>query len=293
MQKQNQLNIELDLTRSLKSLATAYEEISVMKMREAKGSVLVTRNFLDGLAEVFGAVRSSYRHQIETLMKKTRKKHQLISNSVLRKNGKELLILLSANNKLYGDIIVKTAELFFEKAKERSADLAIVGILGKELYEEQQNKRNYAYFEIPDGNFTLGDLKPIFDFLTKYEKVSVFYGQFENVIIQTAKEQTITGENVFKDNSQINQAEEFKSFFEPSLETIIGFFETQIFSSLFKQTIHEEQLSRYASRIKAMEQALENIRSRTQVLKISQRRIKSLIENKKQQNIMAGMSLWR
>jgi len=80
--------------------------------------------------------------------------------------------------------------------------------------------------------------------------------------------------------------------FEPSLEKILAFFETQIFTSMFKQTVHESHLSLFASRINAMESALQNITSQLIILGSEKRRTKKLMDNKKQLERVAGRLLW-
>ena len=81
--------------------------------------------------------------------------------------------------------------------------------------------------------------------------------------------------------------------FEPDLEKIVAFFETQIFSNLFKQTVHESHLARLASRITAMEQALERIENQEKILYSNKRKTIRLTENKVQLERVAGIGLWK
>ncbi len=71
-------------------------------------------------------------------------------------------------------------------------------------------------------------------------------------------------------------------FFEPSLRKILEFFETSVFTSLFTQTVHEAELARLASRIKAMEEALGNIEKTEGQLNAEMRRIDKALQNKRQ-----------
>jgi len=89
-----------------------------------------------------------------------------------------------------------------------------------------------------------------------------------------------------------NGQKEYDFIFEPSLEKLLNFFETQVFSSLFKQTVTEAELARLASRIKAMEQAIVFITTRMENLSSAQRRAKRNLENRKQLERVAGISLW-
>src|SRR6266702_3788437 len=133
MEEKHRIAEELDIARSLKMLSTAYEEISVAKMNLLRDSVLHTRNFLAALSEVFFNVRSSYKSQLQALLAKEKDQKKVQSFMLHKTNGKHMLLLLSANDKLYGDIIPKVFSLFEEYAKKTEADLAIVGKLGKEL----------------------------------------------------------------------------------------------------------------------------------------------------------------
>src|SRR6476660_5201015 len=100
MQKQGQLAQELELTDNLGALATAYEQISVMKMQEIRGSVVQTRTFLAGLSTLYYKVRSSYRKKIIQLLELEKKGNKITADAKFKKNGKNALVLLSANNKL-------------------------------------------------------------------------------------------------------------------------------------------------------------------------------------------------
>ena len=48
-------------------------------------------------------------------------------------------------------------------------------------------------------------------------------------------------------------------FFEPSLEEVVIFFETEIFASLLEQVFHESRLAKTASRMMLLDRASQNI----------------------------------
>jgi ATP synthase F1 gamma subunit len=304
MRKNNPVSQELIVVHDFKALATAYQEISVMKMQEVKGKVIQSRSFLEGLSGVFNEVKAAYHKQIEELVRKNQKKFSTkLTTSAMQKNGKEVLIWLSANTKLYGEIINKTFRLFLQEAdKNPAADIVVVGHLGKEMYDQAENKRAYKYYEIPDIKVKIEDLQKLITDLLPYERVKVFYGKFENVINQLPEMQMVSGEQdlaqakqeaqkTLKEKQKQNE-QPYTFFFEPSLETILNFFETQIFSSLLNQTVHENELARYASRIKAMEESLGNINGTIKRLRAAERRLANLEANRKQLAALSGISLW-
>lgn len=302
--KNKQIENEREFVHTIKTIAQAYEEISVIKMQRVRSSVLGARSFLSDLSTVFADVTGSYHDEIMLLMQK--KHHASLSfrrhsesasdqADLLGKNGREVVVLVSANAKLYGDIINKVIHRFLfylsSHKKETNVDIAIIGRVGRDLFEQSEEKREYTYFEIPDSGITLENLKSLAYFLEKYQKVTVFYGKFINVLTQDATNSDITGEEGSLENGT-QTTEKIHYFFEPSLQTILEFFETQVFSLLLKQTLHEAELSRIASRLQAMENALVNIGKTEKSLMIAERMAQKQIENKKRIETFSGLSLW-
>lgn len=286
MHDKQRIEAEINLIAGLRLLAESYEEISVLKMQKVRGSVLRNREFLADISAVFSDVKSSYQGQIFQLAK-TRQVKGKLSFSTLNKNGKTISVLISANARLYGDIIARVWETFYQAVRMDGSDIAIIGALGKDLYQQSELKRSYVYFDIPDYAVAETHIKPIITQLISYEHVNVYYGKFVNIIQQIVTIARVSGEQI------LSQAKETKKFvFEPSLSTILSFFETQIFYALFRQTLHESELSRLASRINAMEQAVNNIDRESALLETNRKRIKRNLEGKKQLQTISGISFW-
>lgn len=281
---------EIDLLNTLKLITQAYQQISVTYMQKIRGSVLSTREFSTMLRAVFFEVKSSYRKEIQALQRK-KKIHTLTQLSTLSKNKKTISVFVAAHTKLYGDIILKVFKIFVEYVKNGNSDIMIIGRLGQELYEHYGVKKPYTYFEIPDINLKMVDLRPIMYHLIKYQTINVFYGKFENIMVQQPTMTNITGDQLLA-KYEISQVER-QYLFEPSLEQVLNFFETQIVTSLLKQSVHESELAKAAARIKAMEEAQHNIESRSKKLFIQKRKMQQSDDNKRQIHMIAGMSLWR
>ena len=199
------------------------------------------------------------------------------------------MVLMSANNRLYGDILPKIYKLFYEQAKGNSADIVIVGKQGKEFVEQLKLPNPYTYLEMPDTTIPQHIIKQLTDILYPYEKVTVFCGKFNNIISQVAVQTDISG-HLPEENESEKAA--LKFLIEPSIEEVINFFETLIFALLLDQTIHESILARFASRIKAMEAAQNYIEKQLKLTMIKQRRQKDMDSNRKQLELFAGRSLW-
>ena len=287
MQQRSKLKEEINIGKNLTLLTQAYQEHAIEQINFARYSVLSSRDFVEQLVEIFSNVKASYRNQVLST-KEGKSKEPVMP--ILKKNGKTALVLITANNKLYGDIIHKVSNLFAqEAAKAPDADLVIIGKQGKSFLEEAGIERKYIYFEIPDTNVAITTLKELTTTLLPYEKVTVFYGKFNNIVSQDAMFISISGD-LPEEKQVAKQEQDF--LFEPSLPDVAEFFEDQIFSLIFNQTIHEAQLGKFASRVKAMESARTNMEKLLSELTKKDMRMRAVMSNKKQQEQLAGRSLW-
>lgn len=283
------LQTEIEFLRMVKNLCLAYEEISVMKMQKIRESVIQNRSFYEKISEVYYEVKGSYKNKVLSIMKK---KHITDPKKLMlfAKNGKTVTVLISANTKLYGTITEKIFRLFREAVTRQTTDIMIVGRLGKKAFDNLKLDKKYLFFEIPDTEITLETIKPILFHLVQYETVNVFYGRFENLMYQNAQLSNVTGDIPFKPSEETKEIERF--LFEPTLEKILQFFEEHMFSSLLRQTMFESQLARFASRIQAMEQALSPVQTEQNKRRFEKNLYLKRLSDKKQQERLAGMSLW-
>lgn len=284
----------LEALNSLKDLAESYEEIAVIRMQKIKDSVLKTRDFLQDLSDVFVDLKSSHDREVRDLIAKRKTGDKTIL-PLLQKNGKTLLVYLSSNGRLYGSVTQKTYKLFMQdlkKPENQSGEVLIIGSAGKDMYEASGAVKPFTYFEIPDVGVDLVHIKQLMQKFLQFEKVHVYYGKFDNVVNQTPIGTSITGENIFESEvvETINREDRF--IFEPVLEKIFYFFETQIIANLFSQTLLENQLARHASRVNAMEEALIHIEEESKKLVRAKNVIKHQLQNRKQLETIAGLSLW-
>lgn len=313
MQNKNQIEEEIAFVKTLKMISQAYQEISIMRMQKIRDKVLQTREFMTSLYGVFYDVRHSYDRYLEYVQNE---KFSLDLNpySLLPRNNKKLTVLLSGNEKMNGDILSKVFKSFYEyisTEEGKKTDLLIVGKIGKEMMKQRDAERPFEFFQIPDNSTNMEDLKTLLKRFISYQEINVFYGKFRNIVNQDAVNSNITGDKPFDEDSiheedtEKGQEQEKKRkqeeglldpdrrfLYEPAIEELIFYFETQVFGALFNLIISESRLSRYASRIKSMEDSLANIKDRSLELKVSERKIKKAAKNKSQNSLIAGILMW-
>jgi ATP synthase F1 gamma subunit len=284
----------LEALNSLKDLAESYEEIAVIRMQKIKDSVLKTRDFLQDLSDVFVDLKSSYDRDVKDLLIKRKQGSKTIL-PLLQKNGKTLMVYLSSNGRLYGSVTQKTYKLLIadlKKPEGKAADLMIIGSAGKEMFENSGMGKPFTFFDLPDIGVDVDHIKELMTKFLQYEQVHVYYGKFDNVVNQSPIGTSITGENIFESEVKEVVAREDRFIFEPVLEKIFYFFETQIIANLFSQTLLENQLARHASRVNAMEEALIHIDEESKKLNLIKRLLKHQMQNKKQLETISGVAIW-
>lgn len=284
---------EFDFLVDLHGLVDAYEEIAAGRMRKMRSSVLSTRAFMKGIEEIFQEVKASYKEEVLRLMKKKRMK-DLSHLSVIKRNGKTVAVLLSANTGLYGDIVRKTFDSFATFVREQNCDAMVVGRIGKQFFEAVFPNKTFSYFDMPDVRVDAQTVASIATTLITFEKILVFYGQFENIVLQQPTMLDVYGKSgeATPEAGQAGAVVGSKYFFEPSLEDILRFFETELFFSIFEQTVYESHLAKFASRMLNLDLATNTIAKSLRHVELDIRRVRHREQNSEQLESLSGMSLW-
>ena len=270
---------DLETISKIFLIASIYQEIAHLRMVEIRQAVLKIREFLDGLNRVYHLAKRSFFASLE-------KKSEGIPY-ILQKQG-EVAVFLSANEFFYGTLILDIWQEIQEYLKEKEAALMVVGKMGKYLVEASGLRLKIFYFELDDEKPEREKIKEIVEFVKNYKKIVVFHGKFETVLSQNAVMTDISGGITLEE--KIGEVKNY--LFEPSPETVLEFFETEIVFALFNQTILEHRLARYAARMMAMYQATENAKKIKKEVEKNKKKLEQQISDKKQIEIFSGFKLW-
>lgn len=269
----------------LRRMVKIYSEIASIRMIKIRNQVLKNRRFLDSIHDIFKDALASYAAKISSLARKGKlKRGEKIT--FLAHNGKTVAVYISANTGFFGDIVPRTFERFLEDIEDKDVEVTIIGRMGLALFQSAKPKSPYTFFDLPDYGIDQEKLTEIIKHLVQYEKIRVYYGKYQSVINQKPTKMEITAGTPITDEIQ---EPETKYLFEPSVEKILSFFETQIFASLFDQSIRESQLAKFSSRIIAMDTAGENIRKRIDKMNLKKLRMQHRNKNRKQLNTITSI----
>lgn len=280
------LKDEILEVKSLKLLTDIYGEIASVRMKKVRSFVLKNREFLQSINNIFRDTLASYASKLSKLVRagKLEKGGRV---TFLSHNGKSVAVFISANTGFYGDIVRRTFIKFMSDIKgQEDIEITVIGKLGRLLFLEKMPKEPYTYFDLPDYGIDQTKLSEILKHLVSYEEIRIYYGKYQSVITQKPTMNmisagTMVGENVAKP--------EVEFIFEPSVEKILMFFEAEIFASLFDQSVRESQLSKFASRILAMDKASETIKERIDNLNLEKLKATHRIADRKQLNSMLSI----
>lgn len=273
---------------TLEGLTKAYAEISSTRMKKTRSSVLTSRDYLGSLDEIFKDVRESYKREVLKLVKKKKGQDKV---TFLAHNGKTISVFVSANTGLYGDLVSRVFNEFIKEVREKGTEVTIIGKLGLSQFLSAEPKRPYTYFDYPDYGGSKEDLGDIIKHLVQYEEIHVFHGLFKNVVYQEPTVLNISAGTPLE-ALEVDEKNVKKFLFEPSLEEILVFFETEMFTSSFEHALSESQLAKFASRMISMDKAGENIREEAKKAKLDLLRMTHYVANKKQQSAFVSVSLW-
>jgi ATP synthase F1 gamma subunit len=284
MISKKQLMVETDGLLSLKGLVEVYEEVAAGRMQKVRGAVLQSRQFLEGLLVIFAKIKSAYINDSNKQM------------TTRVKNNRTAAVFISANSRLYGDIVDRTFNSFVDYTKTNKPDVVVLGKLGLSLMADRLPGVLFNYFDFSDDKVEMESFEIIMRYLLQFEKILVFYGQFKTILSQEPVITSVSGDAISAVNQQNSDSSGKKIvkqyIFEPSLEVISKVFEGEILASVFEQTLHESQLSKYASRMLALDRSIDNIEKRLLEVRSEGVRLKHKSFNKKQLSTFSGVSLW-
>jgi len=276
---------EIDQVESLKTLVEVYGEIASIRMMKIRDSVLKNRGFLEAINSIFKDALATYANKLSRLVR-TGKLQKGGRVTFLAHNAKTVAVLISANTGFYGEVVQATFQQFVNSVKNQNMEVTIIGRLGRSLFTETLPNTPYTYFDLPDYGIDRKKISEAVQHLVQYEEIRIYYGKYHTVITQKPTMTLISAGTLI---GEYVAEPENKYIFEPNVEKILMFFESEIFASLFDHSMRESQLAKFASRILAMDRAGENIRDNLKKLTLEKLKNTHKIANRKQLNSLSSV----
>lgn len=321
-----QIEQRLGDVKLLQELTSTFEAIAAQNLSATRNRVLSARSFLDEAQKVYTDARDIFvaQHQLDPATY-----HQQLRVSA--DNGKDLVVVIAPNTKLYGALPEQLLSQAVEGIRQKECEVLVLGKVGAEYFARLKPAIPFETLEVGDEDWTVAQVQAILAKVAKYHKVTAYYNHFRTVLTADVIEADLTltssalagvrnpSEDVSNktqeskdtaENATRNPKHEGNPFakwithvkhlsegpdalFEPSLEEVLNFFETTILKTLLRQKVRESLLSRYAARMVAMDVATENAKTATKGLRRDLSRAKRRRANAKMLDNYSGMSIWK
>jgi ATP synthase F1 gamma subunit len=227
----------LEDSEALKGVAEAYTEISALKLQKIRSSIEANRGFFQEIAEVYHVinVEAFKHHTFKTPKKGT------------------VSILLTSNSHFYGALERNLVKFFIVNTTKFQTDRIAIGITAKEMLQAFSYFHPYSHLVFQHDLPSAAEIRSLVATILNYEQIMVYYSRMHSVIIQEPHVVDI----VQKPPEQYIQssAKKVDYIFEPEIELMMNFFESQVTLLLMEQTFLESELARAAARLTAMDQA--------------------------------------
>lgn len=271
-----QINQILEESTSLKLVAQAYSEISAIKLQKIRSTIERNRNFFQEISELFHIIKVA-----------AAKKNILVSN---KKRG-SVSILLTSNHHFYGRLENELIKFFVVNTSKFRTDRIVVGRTASEFLHTMGYFHPYQYFSFKDDLPDIAEIRKLVVNLNGYQQISVYYSRMQSVLVQEPHVVDIVQrppERLVK-----NPGATLSYIFEPEINEMLQFFDSQIILLLLEQTFLESELARTASRLISMDQAQMNAEDIVKQQKKVLARAKRSTDNIHLLETIATLTKWR
>jgi F-type H+-transporting ATPase subunit gamma len=233
--------------RTIVSLTSAFESLSSMQITKTKGKVLISNQFFNEVWTIYKQIR------MDVMFNFGRQADE-------KPLDKELLILITAQGGLSGDIDQRLIKKFRQYYDPEKHDIIVIGHHGAGQLEQARIKYT-QYFDMPKKDFI--NVDPIMDQIKRYAKARVFYQDYVSLTQQTIMDLDLSevvsrmGKIADLDTLDDEKITEKTYIFEPNAYAVAMHLETSILRLTLTQFIYDSRLAQLASRFKAMTAAKE------------------------------------
>lgn len=281
MKQPNELISEETAMDTLVELSSAFEGIASMQIAKIKTKVLISTKFFDELWNIYRQLR------VDNLFKYGRNTD--INQGII---DKELLIIVTSEGGLSGDIDLKLVKTMLEVYDPVKNDIIVIGHHGA-IQLDQRKVAFKKYFRLPPQDDHI-NVMPIVKEIQKYRSTKLFYQEYVTLMNQTVK--TITLIKAVQEKSAItveNQDDiisEENYIFEPTSYAVIAHLERSMMHIALSQLIFSSKLAQFASRFRAMSASHQRADEQRTDVQLAVNRAKRAIKDERLKEMLGGIN---
>lgn len=237
MRRANLIEKETVQIGTVQDLTGVFESLASTQVAKVKSKVELSKQFFQLLWKRYSAIR---------IDPATRITHRELGD-----NGKTILILISAEAGLSGDLDQRLIETMQEHYRPDTTDIIVLGSHGANLLT-QRGIPFIRFFQVPESDEYI-DVSPVIEAVLPYARTIVYYEEYVSLGVQNIKSiDLISSVKSMSEGVDEDVITPEDTIFEPSLDEIADEMEGTMMTLALSQTILESSLAQAASRFNAM-----------------------------------------
>lgn len=238
MRRANVIEKDMAGIGTLKDLTNVFESLASTQVAKVKNKAQLSQEFFNLLWKRYTAIRID-------------PKKRLAVREGVGDNGKKVLVLISAEAGLSGDLDMRMIETMQDEYKAGNTDIVVLGSHGA----SQLTQRGIPYirfFQVPESDSYI-NVTPIIEAVRPYSEIAVYYEEYISLGQQEVRRiDLVTHMKDMSEGVEEGTMTDIDTIFEPSLAMIADQMEETMMSLALSQTILQSGLAQAASRFNAM-----------------------------------------
>ena len=238
MRRANLVEKDMASIGTLKDLTNVFESLASTQVAKVKSKAQLSQEFFNLLWERYTAIRVD-------------PKKRLAKRVGVGDNGRKVLVLISAEAGLSGDLDMRMIESMQDEFRQGNTDIVVLGSHGA----SQLTQRGIPYvrfFQVPASDSYI-DVTPVIHAIRPYSEIAVYYEEYISLGQQEVRRiDLVTHMQEMGTEAEEGVMTDADTIFEPSLEEIAEQMEDVMMSLALSQTILQSGLAQSASRFNAM-----------------------------------------
>jgi len=280
MRQLNEISQERDAMQTVVELTSAFEGIASLRISQIRTQVQSSEKFFGELWKIYRQIR------VDELFHFGRSQNKRASIN------KELLLLITSEGNLSGDIDQKLISQALSYYKPEKNDIVVIGHHG--TVELSQAHVNYVRsYKLPTQDRNI-NVTPLIAEVQKYASTTVFYESYislsklEIKSIQLSAAVAERGERVADSPDIISER---NYLFEPSTYEVVDYLERSMMQITLSEVILESKLAQYASRFRAMTTARDKADEAFGELNVSYNRARRHQKDERLKEVVNGLQV--
>ena len=238
MRRPGTIEKEMNSIGTLRDLTGVFESLASTQVAKVKDKVQTSQEFFDLLWQRYTSLRVD-------------PKKRITGRDGVGDNGRKVLVLISAEAGLSGDLDMRMIESMQSEYDPKDTDIVVLGSHGA----SQLSQRGIPYikfFQLPETDQYI-DVDPVIDVVLPYEKITVYYEEYLSLGQQEIRSiNLVTSIQAMSEEADEDVMTAEDTIFEPSIDEIADEMESEMMSIALSQVILQSGLAQAASRFNAM-----------------------------------------